>query len=784
MSTTASVFGERAPELTCKSGTSPILERVSIQGRLQGLLMHMQVQQHYVNNSDDEVEVVYTFPVAFDAVLLGLSVEINGKRLHGEVKPKAVATERYEEAIASGDTPVMVELAGDGLYSANLGNLLPGEHCTLDITIGQTLRLEQGKIRVSIPTTVAPRFGDSHIQGGLAPHQTVDARLDAHYGFDLSIDLFGDLAKATIQCPSHLVDQFDTEEGKGVRLAATATLDRDFVLVLSDLPAQSFAMIQPTEFGHSAMLSFTPAATTEHDRPLRLKVLVDCSGSMSGDSIAQARAALLALGTRLRGSDMVSLSRFGSNTEHIFRRLMPATDALMECQWIAGVDRIQADLGGTELTSALQQCFDLARPTGEDGPLDVLLITDGEVWSTRESIDAAQLSGHRIFAVGVGSAVAESLLRELAEATGGACEFVSPNENIGAAVIRVFHRLRRGQQVKLEVNWGAECAWQSATPRLLVPDETVHLFAEFANRPDTKIDVTYQLGANASVRQEASVAVSNEPWLSRLAGARRYKESHNAEERAELANQHQLVSEHTNLLLVYERAEGEKAQGMPILASTPHMLAAGWGGSSSLQALNNSIQLSSSEHALPRVWFSMRRDSEVRVDALTSGGMDDFEIPAFLRKACDETEARIDRTSSAPSTPGKSIRPPTQGESSHHLKLRDKDELELLWTDIVDAALENSALDDALNLTKSLPGLSNWIEKQLASGKDARSILALIGYTLQRVNTHISPRLAPHILRQLRHLAIGFPVDAIEDLAALVKDLPQTMVEQVGLRDA
>jgi Ca-activated chloride channel family protein len=40
---------------------------------------------------------------------------------------KKKAEKKYEEAIESGDTPVMLEKSPLGLYTANLGNLKPGE---------------------------------------------------------------------------------------------------------------------------------------------------------------------------------------------------------------------------------------------------------------------------------------------------------------------------------------------------------------------------------------------------------------------------------------------------------------------------------------------------------------------------------------------------------------------------------------------------------------------------------------------------------------------------------
>jgi cell division protein FtsZ len=52
------------------------------------------------------------------------------------------------------------------------------------------------------------------------------------------------------------------------------------------------------------------------------------------------------------------------------------------------------------------------------------------------------------------------------------------------------------------------------------------------------------------------------------------------------------------------------------------------GGSSVAQADYGSM-------SVPSVWRTNRTQAAARVDALSSSGMDDFEIPAFLRKQAD-----------------------------------------------------------------------------------------------------------------------------------------------------
>ena len=117
------------------------------------------------------------------------------------------------------------------------------------------------------------------------------------------------------------------------------------------------------------------------------------------------------------------------------------------------VQFMEADLGGTELQGALRAA--MAIPSSEEAVKDLLLITDGEVWAVEQVVDLAARSGHRLFVVAVGAAPAEGLARLLSEKTGGACEFVSPNEDIEGAIVRMFQRLRETpKRVRLTASAG------------------------------------------------------------------------------------------------------------------------------------------------------------------------------------------------------------------------------------------------------------------------------------------------------------------------------------------
>ena len=266
-----------------------------------------------------------------------------------------------------------------------------------------------------------------------------------------------------------------------VSLARDARLDRDFVLAIDQLAAH---VVRDRRSGWRRRTWRWPASaptcrTTSPKPPLRLKVVVDCSGSMNGDSIEAAKRALHRIFAGLTPADRFTLSRFGSTVHHDVAALTAATPEAIRAA--AGhLSAMAADLGGTEMEAALRSVFALG---GTEAAADVLLITDGEIWNADSLVAAARAAGQRVFTVGIGAAPAEGVLRRLAEATGGACEFVAPDEDAEAGILRMFARLRGPRVDHADVVWPGAPAWVTTPPRGLFGGETIHVFAGFAAAP-------------------------------------------------------------------------------------------------------------------------------------------------------------------------------------------------------------------------------------------------------------------------------------------------------------
>lgn len=557
------------------------LSDVAVSAVLRDLLAEVTVSQTYRNNEQVNIEAVYTFPLPLDAVLLDLDVTIGERVLKGVVVEKKAAEEQYEDAVASGDAAVMLEVLESGLYTMSVGNLLPQEQATITFRYAILYHWAGDRLRLCLPTTVAPRFGASpHL-----PHQVPESSLMVEHQFSLQVEIFGSLCAAQFVCPSHPVTLVKSADKVVIALKqAHAVMDRDFILsVNAPQSTRSFALCGSDGDGVAAVASFQPFFPgLQQPRPLHLAIVIDCSGSMARDSIEQAKQALDGILDALHPHDCVTLIAFGSTTRALSGRLLRCTTTnLRKAKHFA--TQLDADMGGTEIGHALHAAYAAVRATES---ADIFLVTDGQVSSWEAVVQEAQRAGPRIFTVGVGSAVSEAFVRGLAASTGGECELVSPREGMADRVMRHFERMRAPRANRVTVHWpdGA----RDVTPskfRSVFDGDTIMACARF-DHPSISGTVVLEVETEAGdvVRHEVPIVMASASettdrmsTVARLAASARLKDM-DAGAGLDTALRYCLASPWTNWLVIAERPEADKAQELPALRKVPQTLAAGWGG--------------------------------------------------------------------------------------------------------------------------------------------------------------------------------------------------------------
>ncbi len=629
-----------APSLQSSYGDIIPLAGVSIRGEISDLMACLSIEQTFRNTGEENIEAVYTFPLALDAVLLGLQVSIGNRTLKGYVIEKQQSEDRYEEAITDGDTVIMLQQAAPGMYTLNVGNLQSGETVTIHYRYGQLLAWTEDELRFHIPTTIAPRYGDP---GKLLsePHQIPVTDNGVSHAYTLSIQVKGLLSQAAIQSPSHRIAVAPEEGCATVTLANKAELDRDFVLNFkaSHANTQSTCQLARDLSGYVALASFKPEIEMSAKPQLRnIKILVDCSGSMAGDAIQQARRAMKLMLESLKPSDYFNIILFGSDHEALFNAQQLATRENLDLADKL-VSRIDANMGGTEIGGALKRAYAIG-PNAEIRP-DVLLITDGEIWNQQEVILQAELSGHRIFTVGVGASVSEGLVRDLASVTGGVCELVSPNEGMAEKIHRHFQRIYSPEMKNLRVSW-------PVTPTKQWPEkidtcykgDTLHVFAWFEQPINGAVGLSGGDGKGGlePITLASSVCQSmvhdENLTLAKMAASHQLKTMADQRAKEQLAVEYQLMTPYTNYLVLDIREDPDKAQTLPTLMPVPQMLSAGWGGSGAVCASYHSGMIELQDICLSR--------------NLGESSDDDIDLPVFSRNSAISPTSWIDYLNGIP----------------------------------------------------------------------------------------------------------------------------------------
>jgi hypothetical protein len=204
------------------------------------------------------------------------------------------------------------------------------------------------------------------------------------------------------------------------------------------------------------MTTLVPKFTLEAAHP-EIVFIADQSGSMSGSKNAALVSALKVFLKSLPLGVRFNICAFGNR----FKFLFPKSQAYNETNLntaMSFVDSFTASYGGTEILQPITEAFKLRLP---DMPLEVMLLTDGEIWAEDQVFKFINEQIHekgvdaRVFGLGIGGDVSHTLVEGVARAGNGFAQFVTQNEDTGQKVIRMLKGAlyAHTKDYSLEVNY-------------------------------------------------------------------------------------------------------------------------------------------------------------------------------------------------------------------------------------------------------------------------------------------------------------------------------------------
>ncbi|MEE8295729.1 MAG: marine proteobacterial sortase target protein, partial [Sphingomonadales bacterium] len=443
---------------------APIL-KTDVSMEVNGLVARVKVIQSFTNATDQWVEGIYTYPLPEKAAVDRLTMVIGERRVIGKIKEKEEARKAYDQARREGRRASLVSQQRPNIFTNEVANIGPGETIIIEIEYQDQARFLDGDFELRFPMVVRPRY----IPGNKLPvtpegagwsfdtDQVPDASritppiLPPGYGkinpVAIGVSLTPGFQVANLSSPSHDIDIKTSKSHFEISLKKGAVpADSDFILTWSPVPGTTPAtglFSQKIDGDYYHLLMVIPRKNENEEGrkilPREVIFIIDVSGSMQGEAIRQAKAALLLALEGLKPQDSFNIIAFNNLPYDFYKRAIPATS---ENIFLAKelVSRLVAD-GGTEMSGALN--IALNGGVNLERLRQVVFMTDGAIGNEEFlfHLITENLGDSRLFTVGIGSSPNSHFMREAAEMGKGTFTYIGNLAEVDEKMTGLFRKL-------------------------------------------------------------------------------------------------------------------------------------------------------------------------------------------------------------------------------------------------------------------------------------------------------------------------------------------------------
>lgn len=472
------------------STSKPLSTDVSIE--VSGQLARAQVTQTFRNPGDQWIEAIYAFPLPDNARVDHMEIRVGERTIVGEIRGREQAQQEYTQALNEGKRASLLQSHRANLFTNRVANIPPQESVQVAFSYQWQIDYDDGVFGLRVPLTITPRYlpgqrlraaqvqadnfaqRERHTPAESTGSVVADAR-DITPPMTLSqnatptsifITINTALPLESVSSASHDIHTDQTDTHWRVSLAnGMVPTDRDFTLTWSPLLGHSPLAAAFTETQHSndakqtpehfaSVMVMPPQALFQSTPTTREVILViDTSGSMQGNSIRQARAALQFAIERLNTSDTFNVIEFNSLTHSLFNKAMPATEANKRTA-LQRVKSLRAD-GGTEIAAAIDASLGTQSAHADDRLRQVVFITDGSVGNEAELFLQIKntLQHSRLFTVGIGSAPNTWFMRRAAETGRGTYTYIAKEDEVRTQMRQLLQKLENPVLTGITLQW-------------------------------------------------------------------------------------------------------------------------------------------------------------------------------------------------------------------------------------------------------------------------------------------------------------------------------------------
>jgi Ca-activated chloride channel family protein len=448
------------------------LKHTDVQAAVAGYIATVGVTQQYHNPYNEKIEAVYVFPLPADAAVSEFVMTVGERKIRGIIRERQEAEKIYAEAKSQGYVASLLTQERPNIFTQSVANIEPGKDIDIDIKYFHTLAYDDGWYEFVFPMVVGPRFNPSGSTTGVGaisrgtPGRS-GQQTEVQYlkpgersGHDIALQVSIDAGVAIEQLDSrnHAVAvQRPAPEQAVVQLSPRDSLpNKDFVLrykVAGERIKTAFVTHRDQRGGFFTLMVYPPDDLKSLQRqPMEMIFVLDCSGSMNGRPVEQAKAAAERALRLMRPDDTFQIIRFSNNASQLGPKPVEATPENVQ-RGLAYLKSLQGE-GGTMMIEGIKAALDF--PHDPRRIRTVAFLTDGYIGNELEIFAAVhqKLGASRIFSFGVGTSVNRYLLDGLARLGKGAVAYLGLNDDPQKAMDLYFERISHPALTDVAIDWG------------------------------------------------------------------------------------------------------------------------------------------------------------------------------------------------------------------------------------------------------------------------------------------------------------------------------------------
>src|SRR5690606_21018218 len=394
-------FANDIDEQTGRAREIPLpLKHTDVQATITGYISSANVRQQFENPFNEKIEAVYVFPLPEKAAVSEFLMIIGDRRVRGILREKEEAEALYNEARSQGFRASLLVQHRPNIFEQKVANIEPGKSIDVDIKYFHTLSYSDGWYSFVFPTVVGPRYNAPGNKNPIVPRKrgvmlaagnragrNLSPKERSAHDLSINVTIDAGVAIEELKASHEIVASRDTAESANVALASQTTIpNRDFILdfrVAGDTIKSNLLTYEnpDTHQGYFTLMIYPPQGLEAlARRPMEMVFVIDCSGSMNGAPLKQAKAAVATALDRLEEGDTFQIIRFSDTSSQLGAKAEPATRQNLERarRYLVSLNRT----GGTEMIEGVRAALDF--PHDPARLRFVSFLTDGYIGNERD----------------------------------------------------------------------------------------------------------------------------------------------------------------------------------------------------------------------------------------------------------------------------------------------------------------------------------------------------------------------------------------------------------------